>query len=230
MNSSPFPLQAAHVAALHDAYNHAEGWPDVADFSSPETLSWGAALQSAVIDNHRCNARLWCEEDLARRQLAPDGEIVSNKRNIDAFNQARNNAIERIDEWLLLALGLVDPDTVATACPVSRVAPGARLNSETAGSMIDRLSIVSLKVRAMALQTARTDVDAGHIADATSRLQRLNEQRTDLCACLDELIASSMAGRAYFKVYRQFKMYNDPAYNAVLVQERQQAAAASRSA
>jgi hypothetical protein len=32
-----------------------------------------------------------------------------------------------------------------------------------------------------------------------------------------------MAGRAYFKVYRQFKMYNDPRFNPALVAERAQA-------
>ena len=28
------------------------------------------------------------------------------------------------------------------------------------------------------------------------------------------------AGRAYFKVYRQFKMYNDPRFNPALVKEQ----------
>jgi hypothetical protein len=38
--------------------------------------------------------------------------------------------------------------------------------------------------------------------------------------CLDALIADARAGRAYFKVYRQFKMYNDPRWNPALVAER----------
>ena len=45
-------------------------------------------------------------------------------------------------------------------------------------------------------------------------------QRDDLGRCLDELMADCRAGKAYFKVYRQFKMYNDPAFNPALVAER----------
>lgn len=228
METSPVPLQSAQVAALHDAFNQHADWPYVANLDDRGAQPLPEPLRATVLENHRCNSGLWCEEDLARRELAPDAEIVANKRQIDAFNQARNNAIERMDEWLLLALDLVDPATVSTACPASKCAQGARLNSETAGSMIDRLSILSLKIRAMAQQTLRTDVDANHLADARGRLERLNEQRKDLCRCLDELMGACMAGSGYFKVYRQFKMYNDKAYNNVLVQERQQALANSK--
>ena len=115
-----------------------------------------------------------------------------------------------------MALGLVDASTVQCVHPVSRVSQTARLNSETAGSMIDRLSITSLKVRAMQLQTLRTDVDAAHIDSARQKWMRLQEQQCDLGHCLDALLADCLAGRAYFKIYRQFKMYNDPSLNPYL--------------
>ena len=47
-------------------------------------------------------------------------------------------------------------------------------------------------------------------------VDRLIEQRDDLGSCLDQLFADAMAGRAWFKVYRQFKMYNDPTLNPYL--------------
>lgn len=213
------PLLGAEVLLLHDALNRRPDWPDFAD-PGAHAAPWAPALRQAVLDNHRNNARLWCEEDLARRTRVPDAEIVANKRQIDGFNQARNNAIERIDEWLLLHLGLVDAGSAATAQPVSLAPDGARLNSETAGSMIDRLSILSLKCKAMGEQVARTDVDEAHRGSARERLARLEEQRDDLRRCLDELLADSRVGRAYFKVYRQFKMYNDPSFNPALVRER----------
>jgi hypothetical protein len=169
--------------------------------------------------NHFHNRSLWAQEDLARRTQAPDAEIVANKRAIDSHNQARNDAIERIDEFLLSALGLVDPATLASALPRSTVAPGARLNSETAGSMLDRISILGLKIAAMREQTLRADVDDAHRQACGERLQRLVQQRADLGNCFDELLADSRAGRAYFKVYRQFKMYNDPRLNPALVAE-----------
>ena len=87
--------------------------------------------------------------------------------------------------------------------------------------MIDRLSIMALKVHAMRQQTERRDVDELHRTAARARLARLLEQRDDLGACLDALLADAAAGRAYFKVYRQFKMYNDARFNPELVKEAQ---------
>ncbi|MFM8343261.1 MAG: DUF4254 domain-containing protein, partial [Betaproteobacteria bacterium] len=72
---------------------------------------------------------------------------------------------------------------------------------------------------AMRQQTQRQDVDEAHRAASRVKLERLEEQRRDLAACLDTLMADSLAGRAYFKVYRQFKMYNDPRFNPALVAE-----------
>jgi hypothetical protein len=75
----------------------------------------------------------------------------------------------------------------------------------------------------MRLQTQRRDVDGAHRDSSTARLQRLQQQRADLAGCLDALLADCREGRAYFKVYRQFKMYNDPRFNPALVSEQQQA-------
>ena len=78
---------------------------------------------------------------------------------------------------------------------------------------------MALKVHAMQLQTERTDVDEAHRQASRVKLERLRAQRDDLAGCLDQLLADARAGRAYFKVYRQFKMYNDPRFNPVLVAE-----------
>ena len=180
-----------------------------------------------IATNHRNNCLLWDEEDLARRTRSTDADITANKRAIDGYNQARNDATERVDEFLLLSLGLIDPATANTDQPVSRVNASARLNSETAGSMIDRMSIMSLKIKAMTAQTVRVDVDQSHRASTQLKLHRLHEQRNDLGACLDELLADSRVGRAYFKVYRQFKMYNDPRFNPALVAEASMVKAAA---
>ena len=89
----------------------------------------------------------------------------------------------------------------------------------TAGSIADRMSIMALKVHAMRAQTERSDVAAEHIESSRIKLARLAQQRADLGACLEALLADAQAGRAYFKVYRQFKMYNDPRFNPALVAE-----------
>ncbi len=211
----PELIHAADLIALHDQLLAHPAWPRDAALAADADplLHW-------VRVNHRNNCLLWAEEDLARRTRVADAEIAANKRAIDGYNQARNDATERVDEILLVALGLVDAASARSDAPRSTVPAGARLNSETAGSMIDRLSILALKVAAMRAQTQRGDADEAHRAASTHKLQRLLEQRQDLGACLDALLADAAAGRAYFKVYRQFKMYNDPAFNPELVRER----------
>ncbi len=163
-----------------------------------------------IIANHRFNSQLWDEEDLARRTKASDADIAANKRAIDKFNQARNDAVERIDEILLVDLNIADPRSVAK---------NAVLHSETAGAMIDRLSIMALKIRAMKKQIERTDVDADHIESSKTKLAQLLQQRADLAENCEKLLHNCAEGSCYFKVYRQFKMYNDPRYNPVLVAE-----------
>jgi hypothetical protein len=211
-------LKSRDVAALHDQLLAQAAWPG-ADLAPPPGAVW-----TWVQANHRFNSLLWAEEDLARRTTVADAEIAANKRAIDGFNQARNDATERVDEILLVALGLVDADSARTDAPVSQVPPGARLNSETAGSIVDRMSIMALKIHAMTAQTHRQDVDAAHREASAVKLSRLRQQRADLGDCLDSLLTEAASGRAYFKVYRQFKMYNDPRMNPVLVAERARAA------
>jgi hypothetical protein len=209
-----------HVARTHDqALIAAAGKPAPKPAQPGADADADAQLQFWMATNHHFNSSLWAEEDLARRTQVSDSEIAKNKRAIDGFNQARNDATERVDEVLLTALGLVDAQSARSDAPVARVPAGARLNSETAGSIIDRMSIMALKIYAMRKQTERQDVDETHRVESRVKLARLEQQRADLGACLDALIADCQAGRAYFKVYRQFKMYNDPRFNPVLVAE-----------
>lgn len=209
------------VAHLHDTTLACAGGPPVAP-PSPSATNDGrpALLWHWIATNHFFNSSLWAEEDLARRTTVSDSEIAQNKRAIDKYNQARNDATERVDEILLTELGLVDAASAQTDAPVSKVPPNARLNSETAGSIIDRMSIMALKLHAMRAQTLRTDVDDDHRKNSQVKLEKLLQQRADLGDCLDTLIADTQAGRAYFKVYRQFKMYNDPRFNPALVAEQ----------
>ena len=165
-------LDSAAVLHWQDRWLQTPGWP-TGQAPTPSGPAW-----EWIAVNHRCNAQLWDEEDLARRQQAPEAEIVANKRAIDRHNQARNDAIERIDEALLAALGWLETGAAEVR---QRAAPaGARLSSETPGSMVDRLSILALKQRAMAAQIERSDVDDAHRETSRGRLARLTEQRNDL--------------------------------------------------
>src|SRR5258706_1063300 len=193
----PIP-SAAELTAFHDRCHGSAGW------AKSGAQKFPSGLWNAIEDNHRCNCLLWDEEDLARRRSVPDAAIAGNKRAIDGYNQKRNDAIERMDEALLKEIKNNEQ---------------AKLNSETPGAMVDRLSILSLKIHHMRLQTLRTDVDRAHIDSCQSKLNRLIEQRTDLAACLDRLLAEAARGETRFKVYPQVKMVNDPALNPALYGE-----------
>jgi hypothetical protein len=65
-------------------------------------------------------------------------------------------------------------------------------------------------------QTERKDADAEHIQKCQAKLDVLLEQQVDLSTAIDQLLEDIEAGRKYMKVYRQMKMYNDPATNPVL--------------
>ena len=185
------------VCAFHDADLERSA-------GSAATFDGSSSVWRWIESNHRCNRLLWDEEDQARRRDVPDTAIAANKRAIDGHNQRRNDAIEKIDEALLERLAGVS------------LAADAWHNSETAGSMIDRLSILSLKIFHMRAETTRSDATEDHRAACRERLARLELQRQDLARCFGTLLANAAAGRAFWRVYRQFKMYNDAKLNPYL--------------
>lgn len=191
-------LNGKSIMLFHDKKTAEAGWAESEPHESSESAwHW-------IEENHRYNTLLWAEEDKARRTDVDAAEIARSKRLIDRYNQKRNDAVEAIDESILGELA---------DCPRRS---DARLNSETAGAMIDRLSILSLKIFHMELQTHRPEASRAHVLACADKLARLMVQRQDLAACLDRLLVDASRGDAYFKVYRQFKMYNDPALNPYL--------------
>ncbi|WP_027389813.1 DUF4254 domain-containing protein [Chrysiogenes arsenatis] len=190
-------LNAITITQYHDRVLQHQSWP-VLLYQESDPL-W-----LAIDKNHFFNCSLWKEEDQARRKNVPDSEIAANKRAIDSFNQQRNDAVEIIDEVLLMQYTNIAP------------ASDSWTNSETPGGIIDRLSILSLKIHHMAIQAHRDDADDNHRNACQLKLAKLQEQRTDISICFDRFIIGIANGTAHFKIYRQFKMYNDPKTNPYL--------------
>jgi hypothetical protein len=162
-------------------------------------------LGCLVSDQHLRNILIWHKEDFARLPDASDKEIADTKRTIDRLNQERNDLVEEIDTMLLAEL-ISGSDRFAQA----------ELHSETPGLMIDRLSVLALKVYHTRQELLRTDCPLDHIERNVRRLAILMEQRSDLALCLDRFWQECIAGARRFKIYRQLKMYNDPTLNPLL--------------
>ena len=179
-------------------------------FKSPETDHLETSdFPSLVSRQHYVNFELWHQEDMARDPDAPDSKIAEVKRAIDVLNQRRNDMIEQMDQYLLNALQNENIQYIANA----------EMNSETPGSIIDRLSINALKIYHMDEEIQRADVTDEHRKKCSKKLSVLNEQRNDLKNCLDKLLADLSIGRKRLKVYHQMKMYNDENLNPILYQK-----------
>jgi hypothetical protein len=163
-------------------------------------------LLATACQQHQFNYLLWHEEDIARSPDVSDRRIAAVKRSIDRYNQQRNDWMEKIDEALV--------DLLEAAAVLPRA--GAKLNSETPGSAIDRLSIMALRIYHLDEQLGRDDADQDHRAKVRERLDRCHAQHADLSQSLCELLEDIWAGRKLLKVYRQMKMYNDPTLNPYL--------------
>jgi len=184
--------------------------PEIAARQTDLTARWhqtppaasGEGFFRLLEENHLRNFSLWHEEDVARRDDLGFEAVFRAKRNIDRFNQERNNFAEDMDKAIVTALTPAE-----SGCP---------RNSETPGMMIDRLSILALKEFHMQEETVRAGASAEHREKCAEKLARIRRQRADLTACLGELLADVAAKRRTFSVYYQFKMYNDPALNPQL--------------
>lgn len=150
----------------------------------------------------------WHYEDIIRDPHIAPVEALSLKRRIDRSNQDRTDLVEEIDAYFRKQYSDVKP------------LPDARLNTESPAWAIDRLSILALKIYHMQEQVERKDASAEHISRCQAKLDVLLEQQKDLSLAIDQLLEDIAAGRKYMKVYRQMKMYNDPATNPVLYNKK----------
>ena len=178
----------------------------------PVTNTYDGILGTACTQ-HSFNYLLWHEEDVARSREIGDARVAEAKRAIDGYNQQRNDWIERLDA------------AIAEKLETDGIEPGAQtpLNTETPGSAMDRLSILSLRMYHLEEQLERDDVGAEHLDSVRRKIAICRIQHHELSRSLGELLADIFAGRKRHRTYHQMKMYNDPSLNPYLYQAHRKA-------
>jgi ADP-heptose:LPS heptosyltransferase len=145
----------------------------------PADSSASGSIAERALQLHALNFALWHHEDAVRRPYVDDHEVARRKRCIDDLNTRRNAAIEDIDVAVLDCVNLN---------------PRAPLYTETPGIIVDRLSVLTLRI----LHTNRAE-------QSSARRAVLEEQYDDLFSGLERFLTRMQAGYVSFKPYRQFK-------------------------
>lgn len=162
------------------------------------------SFEAILYSKNWVDAVQWHLEDIIRNPEIDPVEALALKRRIDKSNQVRTDMVEDLDTWFRNLYKEVKVENNAT------------INTESPAWALDRLSILALKIWHMREQAERPEASVEHKAKCAAKLDVLLEQRADLSLAIDTLLDDIAAGRKYMKVYRQMKLYNDPATNPVL--------------
>ena len=163
-----------------------------------------STIESLLFKKNWIDTVQWHLEDLIRNPGIDPVEALKIKRRIDKSNQERTDIVEIIDNIIYSEMEPVP------------VHPDAGINTETPGWALDRLSVLALKIYHMNEEAHRVDADPSHIEMCRKKLTVLLAQKSDMLTSIDQLLEDLAAGRKKMKLYKQMKMYNDPAMNPVL--------------
>jgi hypothetical protein len=197
MDKIPINVKTWFESLPDSVYNLYEG-----SFLMGGTTLFENTLNQLLVSNFK----LWGYEDDARRKDVPDSVIAGLKRKIDKENQNRNDIIDNID-------ALFQEDIINYLKKTNDSLP---LNSETPGSIFDRLTILALRTYNLEKEIAREDAAKAHIDRCKTMLEKVRERSRDLVKCLDILLDDYYSGRKRLKSYKQHKLYNDPELNPSL--------------
>lgn len=201
-NAALVPSSFAQVRAIqedvikrwHELEPQIDLWPSALEIvSARQSEGWAATCELLQL----INTYQWHEEDKSRNHGVTDAMLGLVKRSIDASNRRRVQTVDQLDDIIFTGLkesGALNPE--------------APLNSESPGSIIDRLSVLMLKL--YHVSEARDSITGEEAAAMQERVDTLSEQINDLGSCLDNLLSGIASGRVRVKFYRQVKVYIDP--------------------
>ena len=163
----------------------------------------GKSLENVMYEKCWIDTVQWHLEDLIRIPELDPKDAFSLKQRIDKSNQNRTDMVEKIDDYYFNLFESTSENAL-------------KMNTESPGWVVDRLSILCLKIFHMNEQVLREDVDKKHILECQEKLDILNLHQVDLSDAFDQLLEDYRFGIKKMKVYRQMKMYNDASLNPEL--------------
>lgn len=149
----------------------------------------------------------WHLEDLIRIPDLNPKEALAIKQRIDKSNQNRTDMVEKIDDHYLSLYRSTSENATL-------------MNTESPGWVVDRLSILCLKIFHMKEQVLRKDATKKHLQECEGKLNILNLQQHDLSNAFNQLLEDYKNGVKKMQVYRQMKMYNDANLNPELYRKK----------
>lgn len=176
---------------------------DDVDFTMPAPYE-GGSFEMLLFHKSWIDTVQWHLEDIIRNPAIDPVEALKIKRRIDASNQDRTDKVEYIDSYFFDKFKNI------------KLAQGANLNTETIAWAIDRYSILFLKIYHMNVEANRSDSSESQKNGCQEKLNVLLQQKQDLAGAITQLVSDLESGHKIMKMYKQMKMYNDPALNPVL--------------
>ncbi|HEX6005069.1 MAG TPA: DUF4254 domain-containing protein [Burkholderiales bacterium] len=177
-------INAAAIARFHDDAMSVSG-------EGPRAGTGFKAVWRKIEEDHRCNVLLRSERERAQRHDSRDADRAARRRRIERYEALRHHAVAAMDRELLNVLG-----------DGSRH-PGARFHAESAGTLIDRLSLLAIEIHYARNGSLRSRTSQASLAPAArAKLVRLVEQRMEVARALDELMAGAVLHILYFRAYQ----------------------------
>jgi hypothetical protein len=143
----------------------------------------------------KINKIIWDLEDLARLSELGDGHVAQAKKNIDINNQLRNDLIREIDTVLYKILNISKGSKEA-------------FYSESPGMIIDRLSIIFIKlsvIQKLVLIIEEDDLRSEYLEKKKVLLGQIESIGNFLDLYLERL----MRKEVFFEIQQAVKIYND---------------------
>ncbi|HED38092.1 MAG TPA: DUF4254 domain-containing protein [Ignavibacteria bacterium] len=161
----------------------------------PEEDSMHDEVQRLVYLIVKTNKTLWGLEDSARLPELGDGHVASAKKNIDIYNQQRNDLIREIDTVL------------ARLLDVSRGSEDS-FYSESPGMIIDRLSIIFIKLSVVQKMISLIEEDNLRL-EYLKKKKILLSQIESIGNFFDLYVERLLKKEVFFEIQQPVKIYND---------------------